>query len=184
MNYNLNAELQEHIDANEKLIWIGEPKRGILFRSADIFLIPFSLVWCGFAIFWFYSALNMGAPFLFAMFGVPFVIIGLIFAFGRFIIDAKQRANTVYGLTEDRIIIKSGVFKKTIQSLNIRTLSNIEYTEKSDKSGTINFGPKNPMMMWGNGMNWWPGVKASPSFDLIQDVRQVYNKIIEIQKAK
>lgn len=38
------------------------------------------------------------------------------------------------------------------------------------------------MMRWGNGMNWWPGIKETPSLDLIQDVRKVYNKIIEIQK--
>ena len=96
----------------------------------------------------------------------------------------KQRENTFYGVTADRIIIKSGIFKKTIKSLNIRTLSDIEYDEKSDGSGTINVGPKNPMMMWGNGMSWWPGIKATPSLDLIQDVRQVYNKIIEIQNTK
>jgi hypothetical protein len=184
MDFNLTTELQEHLDTNEKLIWTGQPKKGIVFRTADIFLIPFSLLWCGFAIFWFTTAISSGAPFFFAMFGIPFVVIGLIFVFGRFIIDAKQRENTFYGLTDDRIIIKSGVYKKTIKSLNIRTLSDIEYDEKNDGSGTINIGPKNPMMIWGNGMNWWPGIKAIPSLDLIQDVRQVYKKITEIQKAK
>ena len=182
MDYNLTTELQEHLDTNEKLIWTGQPKKGIVFRTADIFLIPFSLLWCGFAIFWVIMA-SQGSIF-FAMFGIPFVIIGLIFVFGRFIIDAKQRENTYYGLTDDRIIIKSGVYKKTIKSLNVRTLSDIEYDEKSDGSGTINIGPKNPMMIWGNGMNWWPGIKTTPSLDLIKDVRNVYNKIIEIQKSK
>lgn len=182
MDYNLTTELQEHLDTNEKLIWTGQPKKGIVFRTADIFLIPFSLLWCGFAIFWVIMA-SQGSIF-FAMFGIPFVVIGLIFVFGRFIIDAKQRENTFYGLTDDRIIIKSGVYNKTIKSLNIRTLSDIEYDERVDGSGTINIGPKNPMMMWGNGMNWWPGIKTTPSLDLIQDVRKVYNKIIEIQKTK
>ena len=182
MDYNVTAELQQHLDNNEKLIWTGRPRTGIVFRTADIFLIPFSLLWCGFAIFWVIMA-SQGSIF-FAMFGIPFVVIGLIFVFGRFIIDAKQREKTYYGLTDDRIIIKSGVYKKSIKSLNIKTLSDIEYVEKSDGSGTINFGPKNPMMMWGNGMNWWPGVKATPSLDLIQDVRKVYSKIIEIQKSR
>lgn len=183
MDYNLTTDLQEHLDSNEKLIWAGQPKKGIFFRTSDIFLIPFSLLWCGFAIFWVIMA-SHGSIF-FAMFGIPFVFIGLIFVFGRFIIDAKQRENTFYGLTDDRIIIKSGVYKKSIKSLNIRTLSDIEYDEKNDGSGTINIGPKNPMMMmWGSGMSWWPGIKATPSLDLIQDVRKVYNKIIEIQKTK
>jgi hypothetical protein len=182
MDFTSTSELQQHLNLNEKLIWTGQPKKGIVFRAADIFLIPFSLLWCGFAIFWVYMAAK--GSILFAMFGIPFVIIGLIFVFGRFIIDAKQRENTFYGLTEQRIIIKSGVYRRSVKSLNIRTLSDIEYTEKSDGSGTINFGPKNPMTMWANGMNWWPGVRYSPSLDLIQDVSKVYNKIIELQRTR
>jgi len=182
MDYITSIKLQEHLSFNEKLIWTGHPKKGIVFRTADIYLIPISLLWCGFAIFWMIMAAQ-GSIF-FAIFGIPFVVIGLIFVFGRFIIDAKQRENTYYGLTEDRIIIKSGVFKKSVKSLNIKTLSDIEFDEKSDGSGTINIGPRNPTMMLGNGMSWWPGIRQTPSLDLIPDVRKVYNKIIEIQRAK
>ena len=182
MDLKITAELQQHLEPNEKLIWVGQPRKGIVFRSVDIFLIPISLLWCGFAVFWVIMA-SKGSIF-FAMFGKPFVVVGLIFVFGRFIIDAKQRNNTYYGLTEDRIIIKSGRFTKTIKSLNIRTLSDIEYNEKSDRSGTINIGPKNPYMIWGNGMNWWPGMKFTPSLEMIQEVKKVYSKIIKIQKSK
>jgi hypothetical protein len=181
MDFTSTSELQQYLNANEKLVWTGQPAKGIIFRTADILLIPFSLVWCGFAIFWVVMA-SKGSVF-FAMFGIPFVVIGLIFVFGRFIIDAKQREHTFYGLTTERIIIKSGVYRKSVKSLNIRTLSDIEYSEKSDGSGTINFGPKNPMMSWGSAMNWWPGVKASPSLDLIPDARKIYNKIIELQRG-
>ena len=181
---NHNIELRQHLDTGENLIWSGQPKTGIVFRFVDIFLIPFSLLWCGFAIFWFTTALTSGAPFFFVMFGAPFVIIGLILVFGRFIIDAKQRESTIYGLTDERIIIKSGVFSKKIKSLNIRTLSDIEYNERSDGIGTISIDPKNPMMIWGNGMNWWPGMKSNPPLKLIPNVRKVYNQIIELQKGK
>ncbi|MEY4861046.1 MAG: hypothetical protein RL751_579 [Bacteroidota bacterium] len=115
---DLSKALQGHLDPNEKLIWTGQPKKGIVFRTADLFLIPFSLAWCGFATFWFVSALRSVVPF-FALFCVPFVVIGLIFVFGRFVIDAKQRANTFYALTDERIIIKSGIYKKLIKSLKI-----------------------------------------------------------------
>lgn len=181
MDYKTSNELKDNLDNNENLIWTGQPKKGIIFRSSDIFLIPFSLLWCGFAIFWFTTVLTSGAPFFFVLFGIPFVIVGLNFVFGRFIIDAKQRASTIYGLTEHRIIIKSGIFTKSIKSLNIKTISDIEYEEKSDGSGTINIGPQNPMVNWGNGINWGSG--KTPSLDFIQDVRKVYNKIIEIQKS-
>jgi len=178
------TELRQHLDSGENLLWTGQPKTGIVFRTADIFLIPFSLLWCGFAIFWFTTALTSGAPFFFVMFGVPFVLIGLFFVFGRFIIDAKQRENTTYGMTDDRIIIKSGVMSKKVKSLNIRTLSDIEYSESNDGTGTISIGPKNPMTIWGNGMNWWPGMKSNPQLEMIPNVRKVYSQIIELQKRK
>ncbi len=182
MNFNTSSELTEYLDKEEKLIWTGQPKSGIIFKSSDLFLIPFSIIWCGFAFFWFFSATNSGAPFIFSMFGIPFMLIGLYFVFGRFIFDAKLRKNTFYGVTNERIIIKSGVLKKTINSYNIKTLSYLELEEKSDKSGIIFIAPKNPMNIWGNGMNWMPGTNNSPSIEYIEQVKQVYNIILEIKK--
>jgi len=179
---NLQAELREHLEENESLIWTGKPKSGIVFRTSDIFLIPFSVLWCGFAIVWVTMAAKAGG--LFALFGVPFVIIGLIFVFGRFIIDAKQRENTVYGITENRILIKSGVFSSNIKSLNIKTLSDIELSEKGDGTGTISIGPKNPFMVWGSGMSWWTGMKMNPQLEMIRSARKVYSQIIRIQNEK
>jgi hypothetical protein len=181
METDISKAFQGHLDANEKLIWTGQPKKGIVFRTADFFLIPFSLFWCGFAIFWFVSALCSGVPF-FALFGVPFVIIGLFYVFGRFIIDAKQRANTFYALTEERIIIKSGVYKISIKSLNLRTLTDIELEEKSNGSGTISFGPKNPLLYWRNRMNWMPAANDTPALELIEDARRVYKLIVDLHK--
>ncbi|MEO6175749.1 MAG: PH domain-containing protein [Flavobacterium circumlabens] len=181
MEFNTAHELQEHLDHNENLIWTGKPKKGIIFRPSDIFLIPFSILWCSFAIFWFTTALTSGAPFFFALFGIVFVILGLNFVFGRFIIDAKHRANTIYGLTEHRVIIKSGIFTSSIKSLNIKTISDIQYEEKIDGSGTITIGPRNPMDNWGSGINWES--RKTPSLEFIPDVRKVYNKITEIQRS-
>jgi len=179
---NLQSELREHLDSKESLLWTGKPKLGIVFRTYDFFMIPFSVFWCAFAVFW--VILASQGSWIFALFGLPFVIIGLFFVFGRFMIDAKQRQNTVYGLTENRIIIKSGIFSKSIKSLNIRTLSDIELSEKGGGIGTISLGPKNPFMPWGDGMGWWPGMKSSPKFEMITNARKVYNQIIAIQNSK
>jgi hypothetical protein len=182
MEFDVYTELRPHLNPNESLLWAGKPQSGIVFRNSDIFMIPFSLMWGGFAIFWFVTALASGAPFFFAAFGIPFVLIGLMMIFGRFFLDSYMRKNTCYGLTDKRIIIKSGIFTKSIKSLNIKTISDIEYTEKTDGSGTINMGPKNPFQYWGNGMNWMPNTKGNPSLELIDNVRKVYNQIIELQK--
>jgi hypothetical protein len=64
----------------------------------------------------------------------------------------------------------------------LKTLSDIELEEKSNGSGTISFGPKNPLLYWRNGMNWMPGANETPAFELIEDARKVYKLIIDLQK--
>jgi Bacterial PH domain len=182
-DYAISDELGSDLSSNEKLIWTGRPKTGIVFRSSDAFLIPFSLLWCGFAIFWESTAVGSGASFFFRLWGSPFVIIGLYFTIGRFFVDAKKRANTVYGITEDRIIIKSGIFNRETKSLNIRTISDITFNQKADNSGTITLGPINSRNSMMEGMEW-PGVVQPPRLAFIDNVKTVYDKIIELQRGK
>ena len=59
MNYDAQIVIQKELDSYEKILWAGIPKQGMLFRGSDIFFIPFSLAWGGFAIFWEYMALTM-----------------------------------------------------------------------------------------------------------------------------
>src|SRR5512145_2674932 len=102
-NYDIENELRPNLSSDAKLIWTGKPKTGIVFRGSDAFLIPFSLLWGGFAVFWETNVIATGAPFFFKLWGIPFVLVGLYLTVGRFFFDAKKRANTIYGLTSDRI---------------------------------------------------------------------------------
>jgi hypothetical protein len=184
MNFELENELRPFLSPDEKLLWTGKPKTGIMFRTMDIFLIPFSLLWCGFAVFWFVMAWSSNAPMPFALFGVPFVIIGLYFVFGRFVYDSLRRQRTVYGITDNRIIIRSGFFNKELKSLNIRTISDLNFKEKAGGSGTIALGPTDFRYAMFNGMYGWSGVKPIPSLEFIPEVRSVYDLIIKIQRSK
>jgi hypothetical protein len=173
---------QSELSSSEKLIWNGQPLTGMRLRKQDAFLIPFSLLWGGFAIFWEWGVMNSNAPFFFRLWGIPFVLIGLYLIAGRFFVDAKQREKTFYGLTNERIIIISGIFSRNIKSLNLKTLSEINLDEKSDGSGTIAFGSNYlPAARWvGNG---WPGSNqcTPPSFELIKRVKEVYELIRRAQ---
>ena len=180
---NLQSELRKHLDSDESLLWTGKPAQGVKLKGSDAFMIPFSIMWGGFAIFWESTVVFTDAPFFFKLWGIPFVLVGLYLIVGRFFYDAKRREKTIYGLTENRIIIKSGVFKETIKSLNIKTLSDITLNEKSNKSGTIVLGSENGFtgMLRGTG---WPGAngKMAPAIEMIDNVRAVYRKITELQK--
>ncbi len=182
MDYTAALAIQEHLQPNERLIWAGQPRKGILIRPVDAFLIPFSLLWGGFAIIWTAIALLSEAPLVFVLFGIPFVVVGLILIFGRFIIDAQQRKNTYYGLTKDRALVLTGIVKKSIVSVPISSLDEISHHEHKDSEGTILFGPQNLLMSWG-GMSWWPGYTMPLSFYMIPDAKKVYQKILDLQKA-
>jgi hypothetical protein len=115
--------IRRELGPGERLLWCGRPRQGIAFRRADFVMVPFSLMWGGFAFFWEYSVLSMGkAPIFFALWGTPFVLIGIYIIAGRFFVDAKQRERTVYGVTSERIVIVSGLLSRKIKSLNIRSL--------------------------------------------------------------
>jgi hypothetical protein len=91
----------------EQLRWVGQPDPRVRFTSADLFLVPFSLMWGGFAVFWEIQAILIGAPTFFALWGIPFVLIGLYFIVGRFIYKKSRKLATVYGLTDSRAIVSS-----------------------------------------------------------------------------
>ena len=151
-------------------------------RTSDVFMVPFSLLWGGFVLFWEALAL-MGGIWPMAFFGLPFVVMGVHLLVGRFWIDARRRARTIYGVSNERIIIASGVFSRKVKSLNLRTLSDVSLTEKPDGSGTITFGPVHAMTAALAGMSW-PGMDASAvaCLELIENAREVYEIIRNAQK--
>ena len=98
----------------ENLLWTGRPGKGHLLRKEDIFLIPFSLIWCGFVVFWEYTALKSGAPVFFLLFGILFVLAGLFLTVGRFLLAAYRGRRTSYALTSERIIAQTGSTRKAL----------------------------------------------------------------------
>ena len=177
------SQIKSELGSNEQLLWHGRPQLGLRLRAADVFLVPFSLLWGGFAIFWEASVLIAGAPFFFMLWGIPFVLVGLYLIVGRFFVDARQRSKTYYGVTDERAIIISGLFHRSVKSLNIAALNDVALTEKHDGSGTITLGAALPWQTWFGGSGW-PGSRqyAIPSFEMIDNARQVYEIIRESQR--
>jgi hypothetical protein len=167
--------------AGERLLWAGRPRRGIRLTGADVFLVPFSLLWCGFAVFWERSVLVHGAPGFFALWGLPFVAVGLYFVFGRFIGDAVRRGKIFYGLTATRIILVSGVLTRQVKSIELASLGEISLREGGDRSGTVLLGTVSGPNSWATGFASpsWPGSARylPPMLEAIENARAVYEKI-------
>ena len=176
-----SQEITRVLDSGESLLWSGAPRRGLLLRPTDLFMIPFSLLGGGFAIFWEASVLRSNAPPIFSLWGIPFVLVGLYMILGRFFVDARIRAKTFYGLTSRRAIILSG---RNTNSLPLRTLSDISLQERPDRSGTILLGRPQPYSAWSYGMRW-PGTSQyfTAMFEMIPEARSVYDQLLEAQRA-
>lgn len=165
------------------MLWTGQPAHGIRLRSSDLLAIPFSLLWAGFIFFGLFKATpqdqNTPLPFFF----IPFLVVGVYLLFGRFFVDAALRARTYYAVTTQRVMILSGYWTRELRSLQLRTLPEIALREGSGSRGTIEFGTTfSSWRGWPRGMAW-PGSNRylPPSFDLIEEPRQVYNIIRKAQ---
>jgi hypothetical protein len=188
VDIDIQQELQFELIDSEKLIWTGRPGTGIIFRKIDMFLIPFSLVWFGMILFAIVgvsttTSENSNAPWPIFLFFIPFLLAGCYITFGRFFIDKRRRANTIYAITDTRIIIKSGIFSQKVNSFNIKTLSNLSLDEKSDGTGNVVFSQNNFIFGMMSGMLWQGmGTSFTPRFELIDDARNVYSTILRLQR--
>ncbi|WP_269515414.1 hypothetical protein [Brevundimonas subvibrioides] len=162
----------------EHIVWSGRPATGLLFTPRDAFLVPFSLLWCGFVIFWIIGVLaSGGGPF--ALVGVAFLAFGLFFSAGRFALDATLRGNTTYALTDRRILIsRTGPFS-SFKALTLDRLPEAEISERSDGRGTVRFGQQQSLMGFGQpGLSiWTPALDPTPQFLAIADARKVFDLV-------
>lgn len=182
MDYQSQTAFQPYLLPGERILWTGRPKQGFTLSPRDTFLIPFSLMWGGFAIFWNYgvwmSFPNSGTPddWFFKLWGLPFLVVGLYLIAGRFVHDAHIRKNLFYGVTDQRILI---VRRKKITSLDIHRLPRLELSEHRDGTGTLafeaaNFGPWRGM----SGFGWWlPAMTGIAQFFRVPHPRNVYELI-------
>ena len=122
--------------ADERIQWRGKPEKLRLLESRDAYLIPFSLLWGGFAIYWEYTVFTMGAPLMFKVFGIPFVLLGLYMILGRFLYKAFLLKRTSYVITDSRILRNQN---GKIDILQKKYLPEMQVNIYSDGSGTIRF---------------------------------------------
>lgn len=181
---DIQHELRPELGPGEHLLWSGMPRQGVVFRAFDLFLIPFFLIWAGIPTTAALGFLGSGKPDAFgAFFFLPFIVIGAYMLVGRFIVDAKQRGRTFYGITDQRILIVVAWPRRRTTSLKLKLLPDVTLTEGRDGRGVIQFGADRwPGAGWFGG--GWPGAAQylSPRFDLPENARRVYDIFMKAQR--
>ena len=165
--------IREWLGPDERILWEGAPDPRAYALRGWWYLIPFSLLWGGFAIFWEINAIASGVWF-FALWGVPFVLIGLYMIFGRIYVARREATRTTYALTDRRVLIISGAFRRSFTALELRTMPGANLEEGDDGVGSITFGAAVGFRL----PSGWPtmGARASspPMFASIPEARRVF----------
>jgi len=160
-------ELRPELGPGERLLWSGMPRQGVVFRPIDLFLIPFILLWAGIPTF---AALGLlksdrGVG-IGDFFFLPFILIGAYLLVGRFIVDAKQRARTFYGVTNQRVLIVRTWWRRRTTSLKLGFLPDVSLSPGPlgimAKSGTLSYEVCHRLVDRGLGQNLWVGVGGDP----------------------
>jgi hypothetical protein len=172
--------LQPSLLPGERPLWTGRPQRGLKLRWSDLYLIPFSLLWGGFAIFWNVMVWTTDAPFFFALWGLPFLAVGLYLIAGRFLHDALLRSSLLYAVTNRRVIVLRTRFGRGLRSAELGHLPVLELDEHAGGRGTVRFDVDPVQQAFGRSSGWgaWtPAAGKRLIFERIERPRLVYDLI-------
>jgi hypothetical protein len=185
-------KVQSELLNGESIQWAGMPNPRVIFHADDWYLIPFSLLWGGFSIFWESGVLGYwgkgsksagGIPSFMVLWGIPFIVIGQYLIWGRFFYDAWLKRKTYYAVTNRRVLtVQEGWGRKSSATF----LEGIPTVEKEGtKIGTLWFGPKLPAFA-GRGQKTRSmshfKVGDVPSFADIDDIDSVYRLVMELRQ--
>lgn len=189
-------EIIRELRSGESLLWAGRPCQGWRLHSIDAILVPFSVLWSMAAL----AAFAAGIEALIGTLrGLPepitpeilrrtgilsegiLVILFPASAFyltcGRFMLNARRRARTWYGLTTERIIIISGLFARRVTEVPLHDLGHITFSHHEDGSGTICFDSLT---------SWRPKRLRVPAshceFERVPQVRRVVRRIASARR--
>jgi hypothetical protein len=183
------AAIQSELTSGESVLWAAQPKAGVILHREDWYLIPFSLLWGGFAIFWeagvsgfWGSTRGHTAPFFFMLWGVPFVLMGQYLIWGRFVYAAWLKKCTHYAVTNRRLIVLQNARQRKIASCYLDSLPAL--IKEGGSNGTLRF--MQTPTMWARSRGWgaWNAlnVEGMPTFVDTEEVEFVYRLISDLRE--
>jgi hypothetical protein len=171
----LQRLVADELDRGEKIVWLGQPEPRPGVSWALLFPSCFAIPWTLFALFWMAAASGVfdvffggqgggrlaGGRVVFALFGLPFVVIGLVMFFSPLWMKRRLRraaGRTAYVITDRRAIIfdggywgdsglvslAAGRFARWFKGMQIRSfgpehLRDLQRIQREDGSGDVLF---------------------------------------------
>ncbi|MEL6876826.1 MAG: hypothetical protein AAGL68_01855 [Pseudomonadota bacterium] len=140
----LELALTRELRRGEHVTWRGRQIGRLSGKSFGIYL--FAIPWTAFALFWTTMA-SFGASeitsggigllaWAFPLFGVPFILIGLVMLGAPFL-PWIQRGKVIYAVTDQRVLRIEVGRKLTIKSLPAREIGMIKRDERRDRTGSL-----------------------------------------------
>ncbi len=151
-------------------------------------MVPFSLLWGGFAIFWLLAAsgiwsIGTNSPnrtfqYFGLIWGTPFVLAGQYLIWGRFVYRRWKNQRTYYALTNRRaVIVEDGLTGRASSCAYFESLPMVDKRVRPDGIGSISFG--GPLRAaWQMGRRNPP---RPPTFDDVEAVESVYQIVIRLR---
>lgn len=185
------SKIQPELLSGENILWAGKPNPNLTFHSDDWYIIPFSLFWVTFTAFWEASVLGFigmakGGPSIFmALWGVPFIVMGQYFLWGRFVYDGWLKRRTYYAVTSKRILIVQEGWSRKTSANYIDVLPTID--KEGSGTGTLWFGPKLPIL---GGRNQAKRdisrfrIGTTPMFADIDDIDSVHRLVLDLREQR
>jgi hypothetical protein len=191
INQEAVIAIQPELTSGETIAWASQPKAGVILHKEDWYLIPFSVLWGGFALFWESGVARFGgstkgaaAPLLFQLWGIPFVLIGQYLIWGRFFYMAWLRRRTYYAATNRRLIVLQKGWKRQMASCYIDSVPTLIKEGGSNGTGVLRFAPAQPIWSGRQGWGAWNALSVGviPAFIDIEDVDAVYRLISDLRE--
>src|ERR1700677_443790 len=143
------------------------------------------VLWGGFALFWEASVLSSSgaqSSLINALWGVPFVVVGLYLTVGRLFARRWIRERTLYALTDQRAIAIAPAWPRGLRTKSVWLGSHPAVEKRTGRGGqgTLLIGSLPRANRWLTAEPGWPGAGAAAAnavvFADIADVEDVYSR--------
>ena len=180
MHQGNTAVIERYLEPGEELLWAGQPPRGLMYRSEDLIVEPLGLMFLLYAISLQLRGLGAADGPIGLLYALPLTLLGLYITVGRFILDARLRGNTYYGITDRRIIFVGGFNGKSVKTKDVRNTGPIAIDDSGTGWGSVTFGSSTPE---GKGFAslLLPGLGKGAVFE---DVPRIHDVTFALERAR